>query len=470
VNENVFAYTNRAGMERSLVLYNNSYYEASGWINAGCVDIPQKDGSGSRKDSLAEALLLRDDPRRFVLLREMKRGEWFIRSSKELFERGLFVSLSGYETQVYLDIYEVEDGDFSTWARLHAELNGAAMKDPKEALEDMLLDEIFGPFCDLFRPERVEDVRKVISGEAEAPSGETLEAVERFIKAAKELRKEAAYDPFAGSKVSAGAVEPAVAVKEWEKTLKAYAAAFKAAEKLAEGSGFALEFREQLVNGLRFNAFIYGYTVFGLCAEVVGKNAAGAEAVILFEFWHFDRKMRECFESLGIDGGAAYRFIETAKSFTRRIVPGKSGPQAEWVKKASGPLTALSIVQNIHDAEDFRRLLGVNEWEGVDWFKKEAFEETLFYAAVIGVAYAGTEAVAALVKELSDAELKSGYKLPALIEALGGKVSSAKKAAPKTSAAKTSGEKAAPKKAASAGKSGAAKEPAVKKPAAKKKD
>jgi glycosidase len=129
VNENVFAYTNRAGMERSLVLYNNSYYAASGWINAGCDDIPQKDGSGSRKDSLAEALLLRDDPRCFVLLREMKRGEWFIRSSKELFERGLFVSLSGYETHVYLDIYEVEDGDFSTWARLHAELNGAAMKD-----------------------------------------------------------------------------------------------------------------------------------------------------------------------------------------------------------------------------------------------------------------------------------------------------------------------------------------------------
>ncbi|MDR3355994.1 MAG: alpha-amylase [Spirochaetaceae bacterium] len=467
VNENVFAYTNRADAERALVLYNNSYYEAAGWINSGCVDIPQKDGGSRRQDGLAEALLLHNDSHYFALLREMRRGLWFIRSSKELFEKGLFVHLAGYETQVYLDIHEVEDGDFSTWARLHAELNGAGMKDPKEALEDMLLGEIFGPFCELFRLEQIEDARKVFSGESSGPGAETLKAVEKFLEAGKEFRKEAAYDPFAGGK-QGGTLDVEAAVKSWEKTLTAYAASFKAAASHAGKDNFAASLADRLVNELQLGAFVYGYTVFGLCASIVGKNANGAEAVTLFEFWHFDRKMRECFEDLGIDGAAAYRFIEIAKALTRRLVPGKTGVTAEWVK--TGPLTALSIVRNTHDSEDFRRLLGVNEWGGVDWFNKEAFEEALFYTAAIAAAYADIDAVSALVAELSRAELKSGYKLPELIKALGGK-SSVKKAAPGTKAApakaaasKTAGGKATPKKAA------APKTSSPKKPSAKKKD
>ncbi|MDR2343046.1 MAG: alpha-amylase [Spirochaetaceae bacterium] len=451
VNENVFAYTNRLGTDRALVLYNNSYYEAAGWINSGCVDIPQKEGGSRRQDSLAEALLLHNNPHCFALLREMRSGQWFIRSSKDMFERGLFVNLPGYGAQVYLDIHEVEDGDFSTWARLHAELNGAGMRDPKEALEDMLLDEIFGPFSDLFRLERIEDARKVFSGESDGPDAETLQALERFLLAAKELRKEAVYDPFAGGKGS-GTVDLKIAVDRWGKTLAGYAASFKAAAALAGKNDFAAGLRDRLVNGLQLGAFVYGFSVFGLCASIAGKNANGAAAVTLFEFWHFDRKMRECFEALGLDGAAAHRFIEVAKAFTRRLVPGEAGVKAGWVKSGAS-VTALSIVQNAHDSEDFRRLLGVNEWGGVDWFNKEAFEETLFYAAAIAAGYAGIDAVSAVVAELSNAELKSEYKLAELVKALGGKKSVKKAAAPvKTSPPKNSGGKSSASKATSAKK------------------
>jgi hypothetical protein len=327
--------------------------------------------------------------------------------------------------------------EYKKAARLHTELNGAGMRDPKEALEYMLLDEIFGPFCDLFRWERVEDARKVFSGESDGPDGETLGAVERFLAAAKELRNEAAYDPFAGGKGDGAAVDVKTAAARWEKTLLAYAASFKDAAAQAGKSDFAAGLRDGLANGFQLNAFIYGYTVFGLCASIAGKNANGAEAVTLFEFWHFDRKMCECFGELGIDGGAAYRFIEIAKSVNRRLVHGKTGVKAEWAKSGAS-VTALSIAQNVHDSEDFRRLIGVNEWGGVDWFNKEAFEEALFYAAAIAAGYAGIEAVSAIVAELSGAELKSEYKLPEFIKALGGKKSVKKEAG--TAAAKPEAE------------------------------
>ncbi|MDR2342945.1 MAG: alpha-amylase [Spirochaetaceae bacterium] len=460
VNENVFAYTNRVDMDRVLVLYNNSYYEAAGWINSSSVDIPQKDGGAARRDSLAEALLLHNDPHYFTLLHEIRGGLWFIRSSRELFERGLFARLSGYGAQVFFDIYEAEDGDFSTWARLHAELNGAGMKDPKEALEDMLLDEIFGPFCGLLLVERIEDVRKVFSGESDAPNTETMAALERFLEAAKEFRKEPDYDPFAGGRTDAS-VDVKTALKDWQRTIVSYAASFKSASALAGENAFAASLTDKLANGLQLSAFIYGYSVIGLCSSLAGKNANGAEAVTLFEFWHLDRKLRECFEALGIDGAMAYRFIETAKAFTRRLVHGKNGVRAEWSK--TGAVSALSIMQNVHDAEDFRRLLGVNEWGGVDWFNKEAFEETLFHTAAIAAAYADITAISTMAGELYEAEQKSSYKLLELIKALGGKNPSKKTAVTKSAPAEPAAEKKPASKKAAASKASTAKKPPSKK-------
>ncbi|MDR1363028.1 MAG: alpha-amylase, partial [Spirochaetaceae bacterium] len=435
VNENVFAYTNRFGVDMSFILYNNSYNNAAGWINTSSVAIPQKSG-GFRQDNLAQSLSLHNDAHYFVILHETRRGLYFIRSSKDLFERGLFVMLNGYEAQVYLDIYEVEDGDFSTWARLHAELNGAGMKNPKEALEDMLLDDIFRPFCALFTPERIEDARKVFLGEAATPSKETLSAVEAFLAAAGEFRNGIEYDPFAGDKKNA-AMDIKAALTAWEKTILAYAKSFKDAKTLAEKSGFATGLRSGLLSGLQFSAFTYGYTVLELCLAIVGSGAVGAEAVVLFEYWHFDRKMRECFESLWIDGGAAYRFIETSKSFMRRLAPGKNGIRAEWTQDAASSSgksssTALEIIQNIHNSEDFRRLLGVNEWEGIDWFKKEAFEEILFYALSISLAYTDINTAAALEQEFNNAEAKSSYQMGLFIKALGGKPAGSKPAAKKS--------------------------------------
>ncbi|MDR0552054.1 MAG: alpha-amylase, partial [Spirochaetaceae bacterium] len=124
VNENVFAYTNSAGSERALVFYNNSYQATAGWIKQSPIAVPQK-GGGVRQDSLAQALQLHNEAPYFALLREMRRGKWLIRSSKELYEKGLFAMLNGYEAQVFADIYEVEDAAFTTWARLNAETNGA---------------------------------------------------------------------------------------------------------------------------------------------------------------------------------------------------------------------------------------------------------------------------------------------------------------------------------------------------------
>jgi glycosidase len=148
VNENVFAYSNSVGDDRALVLYNNAYERAWGWINASAGFVEKLPGGGKqhRRSELASALGLHADHGYYCLLRDARSGLWFIRESRELHERGLFVELAGYQSQVFLDIYEVADNEYGHYAQLADELAGRGVTDVEEAIRDVALK----PLLDLY--------------------------------------------------------------------------------------------------------------------------------------------------------------------------------------------------------------------------------------------------------------------------------------------------------------------------------
>ncbi|MDR2419423.1 MAG: alpha-amylase, partial [Treponema sp.] len=155
VNENVFAYSNRAGAECALVLYNNSYSGASGWIKEAAA------GRDTRiRESLCSALALHAEDECFVLLRELRSSLWYIRSSKDIAERGLFAVLDGYQAQVFLDIHEVRDSGSGGWARLNHELSGRGAPDLEAAKMDLVLGDLYYRYEELFRPGIAPDALK----------------------------------------------------------------------------------------------------------------------------------------------------------------------------------------------------------------------------------------------------------------------------------------------------------------------
>jgi hypothetical protein len=158
VNENVFAYTNRAWMngyeERTLIFYNNSYYETAGWIKVSDPAIPQSNGK-KRRDTLHTALALHNDGSWFTLFREQHSNLWYIRSSKAINENGFFVALNRYETQVFIDIYEVQDDARGRWSRLHHDLQGRPVSDPHSAINDIYLGDLYYRFTKLLKEENV---------------------------------------------------------------------------------------------------------------------------------------------------------------------------------------------------------------------------------------------------------------------------------------------------------------------------
>lgn len=135
VDENVFAYTNRGpDGERSLVLYNNRIEPTRGRltrsasVNVGATAEPRLE-----QRALAAALDLSSAEDAFYGLQDLRTGDWYLRSGRELTDEGLYAELGGYGCQVFVQWREIHDADGS-WAALAAKLGGHPVSDLDEAL------------------------------------------------------------------------------------------------------------------------------------------------------------------------------------------------------------------------------------------------------------------------------------------------------------------------------------------------
>ncbi|MGZ6269627.1 MAG: alpha-amylase family glycosyl hydrolase, partial [Candidatus Limnocylindrales bacterium] len=143
VDEDVFAYSNRAADERALIIYHNRYKSTSGWIReSAAYSGPSGDGSAGRslvRRSLGEALGLSGEPDRWAIFRDWRSGLEFLRSAGDMRERGLFVELNAYQCQVFLDWREVADGPSRQYARLAERLGGRGVPSVEAAMRELQL-------------------------------------------------------------------------------------------------------------------------------------------------------------------------------------------------------------------------------------------------------------------------------------------------------------------------------------------
>jgi len=509
VNENVFAYSNRTWIrdkeERSLIFYNNSYYETAGWIKASDPAIPQGDGR-KRRDNLSQALALHDDGSYFTLFREQHSNLWYIRSSKAIGENGFFVALKGYETQVFIDIYEVQDDHRGRWARLHHDLQGRPVSDPHSAINDIYLGDLYHRFTKFLKAETVNQLHNLFV------SGVTKEKTQSFVESLKDQAEkyfaavtyfiggaDGKFDPWKAEDDGINHEFKAVNKEQLWDEFKGYVERLigLAAYTGAKGETPAKRLLKELAGQLKKNQLVcavaLGYGLLAILRSIIGKGASGSLAANLaFKHWDLDRKLKEQYRLFGASDDEMWRTVEISQAVLHRTTLCQI---ADYAGTFDAKRFAATIIEKNYLSDDFRSLIGINCFDDVTWFNKEAFESALFYGKLFFTlegdsAFASgetasrskplpwlerVERIAEITEALEKAEAGSGYQLNNLTQLLTMKETSKSKASktktpePKTSKPKTSEPKISKPTAAKAKTSTPkASKPKVSKPTASK--
>jgi hypothetical protein len=376
VNEDVFAYSNRAGDERGIVLYHNRYATTSGWIRTSAA-MAVENGEGETalvRKSLGEALGFNPDGRSYYAFRDAVSGLEYLRAGRELCDKGLHAELASYEYRVFLDFREISDDDYGTWGKLCHDLQGR----PVASIDEEVKQVRFGGVIEAFRA-AVAAVLLTLSGE-ESGSGEPEQAGALLERLYEELNR---YTACTGdSRAVAGA-----AVRELEAArLQVQPGEEAAAERL----------------------LLAGWLVL----HGTGKLARVEEHAPVAAAW---------FGELGIDRAFAELVRETpagaeAGSFSlllklmlrwQELFAGWDGEKAQ---------AAFTLLFADHAARDF---LGVHTYRESEWFVKERFELLLARLLDAGLIQMGLpdagdpSAAASLRKELHTLEAlaaEAGYR------------------------------------------------------------
>jgi len=131
VQESVFAFSNRFEEQNALVVYNNSFSEAAGWIRES---VPFNRDEQQIQLPLIAGLGLQGTAEHFVVFKDHVTGLAYIRRYTEMEEKGLFIALGAYKFNVFLDFHLVRSTPDAPYAELFAQLNGGGVPDLDRAL------------------------------------------------------------------------------------------------------------------------------------------------------------------------------------------------------------------------------------------------------------------------------------------------------------------------------------------------
>jgi glycosidase len=427
VNEDVFAYSNRHGDERSLVVYHNRYAEAKGWIKTS-VAFSVADGGGGRRliqKSLGEGLGLHPDGDWWTLLREQRSGLEFVRRSSDLCRDGLYVELHAYGCQVFLDIHEVEDGPSGQLGRLAERLGGAGVPSVSAAMRDMQLQPLHDAVRGLTENGSLRRVAQIGAARAAAacPGAAAIDlglrgpigpqSVAEAVAGAVTAPQPAASGRKTKSKPGPAASPPpeSVAPPASDKelagllddvqghVLRALRALVDVTGAAGDVESAAVSFRTGLEAALRLPGTGGERLCAGLVDEwiwvaLVGRLVSKAIVTVAepgdgdgtsIDELQLGAVVAGVFGDLGLDDGAAWRLVALIRMLGHL-------PPLSSVASRPASDRAPALVRALVADESVRPYIRVNVWEGVNWFNRESFAQVLWWMLALDALDALAEA------------------------------------------------------------------------------
>ena len=438
VDENVFSYSNRAGDERSLVLYHNRYADTRGWIRQSAAFAVKGDGESPAlvQRSLTEGLDISGDSNRFLIFRDAMDGLEYIRNCSEVAERGLFVAMHAYQTHVFLDFREEDDDDQQKYRQLTGVLEGRGVPDIVQAMKELTLEPVHAPFRMLASASAFRWLREAVVESSRTPVDETVlaEVRQKTLDLGRAVQlmmdKDGAVQPDAQAEVpviadDAAATADVVAeiadsvVSKLRRILTLQAVLIQSAGKDA-AVDYILS-RWQTADWGMWGAllgWLFIHKLGSIAALKYGVENGTAISRSWLDEWLFGKWLVDALRELGVDVAGCEQALSTVKLLLNNHV----------AEDADANLPVTMIIRYVLSNPDLQAYIKLNRHQDVLWFNKEAFEDLLWWVMVVAVIemepgdlnadQLGQLPVFAVIGQLAEAKDLSEYRIDKLLVAL----------------------------------------------------
>ncbi|MCC7368341.1 MAG: alpha-amylase [Chloroflexi bacterium] len=471
VDEDVFAFSNRLGDERALVVYNNRWGDTRGWVKSSAA-FAQRTGQGDEKSlvqrTLAEGLGLEAGDDWYSIARDQVTGLEYIRGNRQLRDEGLYIELGAYRRAVLVGFRQVQDTHYGQYGQLAAYLEGRGVPSIDEAMREIRLQPIQRPFSALVNPQLL---RRLLVAETSGPGpGVDLDAdlfnevemrLRDFLTESRHLdaaegdleavvRSASAYlggvlgllaqaahpeaepadvddddllaaeDEAEAEAIGATGQSNGIAERGAAADLEAVLDALEADEPDEPSAGQAAA--ELFRNRPEAQAALLIWALTRSLGELLDAEQPAEHSRALFDEWMLAGPVERAFQGLGLDDGAAMigvGLVRVLLAHERALVD-------------AGSRSPRAVMERLLADADVRDFLGVNRYRDVLWFTQERFDALvagLLATAIVtltveAVAEGGDEATAdgpvldavdGLARTLWNAEERSGYQVERLL-------------------------------------------------------
>jgi glycosidase len=395
IDDNVFAYSNGLGGERSLVVYHNRFGSTAGRIRDSVAFVEKsQDGSKTQvRRTLAEGLGLSNDGDALVAFTDQRTGLEYLRRVGELRDGGLYVELDAYRCHVFWGFREVSTAS-GPWARLADRLGGRGVPSLEDALRELELEPVHEPLRALFRDGPARRILDAIAlGAAESDPGVSA-SLDEIGWRAREFLIAAADATASGLDGDAGAGH--------------------VRDGLA--ASLALPLRSPLLAAALSDDTARATLFSWIALSPIGD---GVMARARFDALRLGGPLAGGLRELGLDEAAAWAVVKQVRvllGLPRAATLG--GPPRTRAARVAAALFADPVV---------RAAVGMNTWEGVDYIGREAWESVVEWAAVLdaldatrvrGLARAQpVKPALAFAERLRAAAAEAGYRVDVLLAA-----------------------------------------------------
>jgi glycosidase len=370
VNEDVFAYSNRftsstlrqaqGSEERALVIYHNKFAEAKGWIRSSVGYIDKAiDSKALQQTTLGDALGLHHDDNTFTIFHDLATGQEFIRSSKDLCERGMYVELGAYKCHVFMDIREVVSDAEHPYAELNMRLDGRGVPSIERELTLMQVAPITRSFKHLINGETLRQLLDATQ----------MKAGVKTTRARAELANELA--------AKAGTL-----LIQIQHHLGASARQILVVEDIRDDLIAAFNLSKataQTATGISTSDEATWSTLFAwLLLHRMGQAKLNSDATDnvkqWMEEWQWMDALKDALMAAGLSESDAWQASRQARLMPHRALLNVMIPKPARGKKASLASTPAVNLAPLFDDPHAATLLQINAHDGATWFNKETYD------------------------------------------------------------------------------------------------